>query len=121
MLFVLPILGVLALAHRYLQTYAPTNVRIRRVRSSTPCWRTVAALFALAWLLLLGMHALVDAVETGAPAWLNLLVLILAGDAIKVGCLAIGAALRAMGAFGSRVVARDSRSSQPTSIEWTRV
>ena len=47
----------------------------------------------LAGLLLVGMHVLAEAVAAGAPGWLNLVVLVLAWDAIKVGGLALGVVL----------------------------
>ena len=42
------------------------------------------------------MHALAEAVADGAPSWLNLVVLLLAWDSIKLGVLSILEALRAM-------------------------
>lgn len=91
MLFMLtlPIIIAVAAMHRYLQTYAPTNVLARRTRAQGPRWRTAAVLIVLATALLLAMHALGEAVANGAPGWLNLLVLVLAWDATKIGLLAI--------------------------------
>jgi hypothetical protein len=89
LMLALPIIIAVAAMHRYLQTYAPTNVLARRVRAQAPRWRTAAVLIVLATALLLAMHALGEAVANGAPGWLNLLVLVLAWDAIKIGLLAI--------------------------------
>jgi hydrogenase/urease accessory protein HupE len=98
MLFMLalPIIIAVAAMHRYLQTYAPTNVLARRVRAQAPRWRTAAVLIVLATALLLAMHALGEAVANGAPGWLNLLVLVLAWDAIKCGVVALATALRTL-------------------------
>jgi hypothetical protein len=40
------------------------------------------------------MHVVANAVSAGAPGWLNVLVLALAWDAIKVGWLAVSVLLR---------------------------
>lgn len=87
MLFMLavPILLVVASVHRYLALYAPSNLLVRRVRARQARPRTVAALLALSAVLLVAMHAVAEAVGAGAPGWLNLVVLILAWDAIKIG------------------------------------
>ena len=105
MLFLLavPIFCGVALGHRYLQIHAPSNVLIRKVRGSAPGWRTAAGLVAMGAFLLLLTHALAEAIAVGAPAWLNLVVLLLAWDAIKVECLAMSVGLRALGVAGRRV------------------
>src|SRR5688500_3872234 len=105
-LLVLPVLGVVALAYRYFQIYAPSNVLARRVRTSPPSLRRVVGLLLLALVLLSAMHALAEAVASGAPAWLNLVVLLLAWDAIKVSYLAIGVWLRALAMACRRVAGR---------------
>ena len=94
MLLFIPIFYVVACAHRYLQLFAPSNLLIARVRTSPPRWRTVMLLMALAYALVGAMHFLSTAIENGAPGWLNLLVMVLAWDAIKIGLLAVMATLR---------------------------
>lgn len=93
-LIAVPVVSCVVLFLRYLQIYAPSNVLIRTVQSAPPRWRTVPALLALAVALLVAMHIVAQAVERGAAGWLNLLVLVLAWDAIKVGWLAMGVAAR---------------------------
>lgn len=83
-LLALPVISCVALLGRHLQIYGPTNMLIRHFRSAPPRWRTVSALAALAAALLIAMHAVAVAVEHGAPGWLNLFVIVLAWDAIKV-------------------------------------
>jgi hypothetical protein len=88
-LLALPVIIGVAALHRYLQCCAPTNLLTRRVRAQEPRWRIVAALIVVAAVLLIAMHALSEAVASGAPGWLNLLVLVLAWDAIKMAVLAM--------------------------------
>lgn len=95
-LLLLPIVGCIAQFWRYLQIYAPSNMLIRHVRSAPPRWRTVLSLLALAITLLGTMHVLSQAIVRGAPGWLNILVVVMAWDAIKVGCLAVLVLLRAL-------------------------
>lgn len=97
-LLVLPVISCVALLWRYLQIYAPSNVLARKVRLAPPRWRTAMALAALTTALLVAMRATAQAVECGAPAWLNLIVLVLAWDAIKIGLVGIVAMLRSIGA-----------------------
>lgn len=103
-LLALPVFCAAALGHCYLQIYAPSNVLIRKIRGSAPNWRTAAGLVALGALLLLLTHALAEVIAVGAPAWLNLLVLLLAWDAIKIECLATSVGLRALAAAGREVI-----------------
>jgi hypothetical protein len=112
-LLVIPVLGVVALVYRYFQIYAPSNVLTRRVRTSTPTLRSATGLLLLTLVLLSLMHALAEAVATGAPVWLNLVVLLLAWDAIKVGCLTIGVWLRALAMACRRMARAGARSSRP--------
>lgn len=111
-LLVIPVLGAVALVYRYFQIYAPSNVLTRRVRASTPSLRRATGLLLLALVLLSAMHALAEAVASGAPAWLNLVVLLLAWDAIKVGCLTIGVWLRVLAMACRRVAGRGARSAR---------
>ncbi|NYE38655.1 hypothetical protein F4692_003805 [Nocardioides cavernae] len=78
MLLALPIIAAVALAHRYLRLYAPSNLLIRRVRASRPTMSTFAAMLTVAAGLIVGTKVLSDAVAAGAPGWLNLVVLVLA-------------------------------------------
>lgn len=105
-LLALPIFCGAAVAHRYLQLYGPSNVVVRRVRYAPPRLGTAAALLLLAATLLLAMHVIAQAIASGAPGWLNLVVLVLAWDAIKFACLAIGVVLRALASAVRRVLRR---------------
>jgi hypothetical protein len=87
-LLALPIIVAVAAMHRYLHYYAPTNLLARCVRAHEPRLSTAAVLIVLAGLLLVAMHVLAEAVAHGAPGWLNLIVLVLAWDAIKLAALA---------------------------------
>ena len=89
LLLALPVIAAVALAHRCLMLYAPSNVLICRRRASQPRVRTVAAVLAVAAAALVAMKVVADAVVAGAPGWLNLVVLVLAWDAIKMGWLAM--------------------------------
>lgn len=95
LLFALPVIATVTVVHRYLQLYAPTNLLVRRLRAEEPRWRTAAVLVVVGASLLMATHTATSAVANGAPGWLNLLVLVLAWDAIKVGALAICTAIRA--------------------------
>lgn len=56
---------------------------------SRPTLRTCAMLVVLAAGLLAAMKVAADAVAAGAPGWLNLFVLVLAWDAIKIGAATV--------------------------------
>ena len=101
-LLALPVIVAVAAMHRYLQCYAPTNLLARRVRAREPHWRTAAALSALAAALLVAMHILAGIIANGAPRWLNVVVLVLAWDAIKCGVIALATALRTLCAVHAR-------------------
>ncbi|KRF32292.1 hypothetical protein [Nocardioides sp. Soil805] len=88
-LLAIPVIVAVALAHRSVQAVAPSNLLVRRVRSAQPRWRTGALLLGLAMVLLLTMHIVANAASAGFPGWLNLVVLVLAWDALKVGWLAV--------------------------------
>jgi hypothetical protein len=92
-LLAIPVIVAVALVHRVIQV-APSNLLVRSVRSARSGGRVAAALFGLAMVLVLATHVIADAVSAGAPAWLNLVVLVLAWDALKVGWLAVGVILR---------------------------
>jgi|GEM_PF-1840836 len=106
LLLAFPVLLTVGLVHRYLQNYAPSNVLVRRVRSTHPRARTAAGLLAIACVLLIAMHVAAVAVAAGAPGWLNLVVLVLAWDALKVAWLAGGAMIRTLSGRGHRMVGR---------------
>lgn len=89
LLLALPVFATIALMHRCLQTYAPTNRLVRRVRLAAPRLRIAVGLLTAAAVLLIAMHMVGVAVASGAPGWLNLVVLVLAWDAIKIGWLAL--------------------------------
>ena len=61
------------------------------------------ALAGIAGVLLIAMHAVAAAVAGGASGWLNLVVLILAWDAIKLGVAALATFLRATWTGARRV------------------
>lgn len=94
MLLALPVIAAVALAHRYLVLYAPSNVLIHRVQATEPALRTAAAMLAMATSLMVALKMVLDAMAAGAPGSLNLVVLVLAWDGIKIGWLAIIVAVR---------------------------
>jgi hypothetical protein len=108
-LLALPVFAAVALAHRYLQMYAPTNRLVRRVRMAAPRFRTAFGLLAAAAVLLSAMHMVAKAVAAGAPGWLNLVVLVLAWDAIKVSWLAVVVLVRLVAFGGRRLIGRSAR------------
>ena len=89
-LLAIPVIAAVAITHRFIQAVAPSNLLVRSVRSAAPRWAIAAALLGLAMTLLVTMHVVAYAVSAGAPGWLNLLVLVLAWDALKFGWLAVG-------------------------------
>ena len=93
-LFAIPVIVAVALVHRLVQVVAPSNLLVRRVRAAPPRWRTAMLLLGLAASLLATMHGIASAISAGAPTWLNVLVLVLAWDALKVGWLAVEVAVR---------------------------
>lgn len=109
LLLALPVFAAVALAYRYLQLYAPSNLLTRQVRAAPPHWRTVLALVALTTVLLIAMHTVAQAIARGAPGWLNMVVLVLAWDAIKFGLLAILTTARAT----ARIVRKGVRATPP--------
>lgn len=106
MLLALPVIAAVAVAHRYLVLYAPSNVLIRRVRATAPALRTAAAMLAVTSSLIVALSVVSDALAAGGPGWLNLVVLVLAWDAIKIGWLAIAVLLRWVGIAARRTVGR---------------
>jgi hypothetical protein len=94
LLLAIPVLASVALAHRFLQTYAPSNVLVRRVRSARPRLGVAAGLIGTAMVLLAMVHVVASAAAAGAPGWLNVVVLVLAWDAIKFSLAAVGIVCR---------------------------
>lgn len=92
-LLALLVFATVARAHQYLQMYAPTDRLIRRVRMAVPRLPTAVGLLAIAVVFLIAMHMVAEAVEVGAPGWLNLLVLVLAWHAIKLALLGVSTLL----------------------------
>jgi len=109
MLLALPVLLVVTRAHRHLQVYAPSNVLIRQVQMSRPRLRTCGMLVVLSAGLLVAMKVVADAVVTGAPGWLNLVVLVLAWDAVKIMGVAVVVAIRCVMFPKPRLDARGAR------------
>lgn len=115
MLLALPVIAAVALVHRYLVLYAPSNVLIRRVRATAPALSSAAAMLGVASSLIVALNVVSDAVAAGAPGWLNLVVLVLAWDAIKIGWLAIAVLSRWIRLATRRLVGgRDLRVHAPS-------
>lgn len=104
LLLTLPVFVAVATVHRYLQPNAPSNLLAIRVRSTLPTFRMAGVLLALAVVLMTAMHALAERVAAGAPGWLNLVVLVLAWDGIKVALLAARSGLGALALAARRAV-----------------
>lgn len=111
-LLALPAVVAVAATHRYLRIYAPSNVIVRQALSATPRWRIVAALLAFAAVLLIAVRAVAEEVAAWAPGWLNLVVLVLAWDAIKVVILAVHVGLRVV-VRGAVMTSRVARTNCP--------
>lgn len=116
MLFVLalPILITAAGMHRYLQRYAPSNLLARRVCTAEPTFRMGVALMACSAVLLVLMHVLAEVIAAGAPGWLNLAVLVLAWDVIKLTLVALVVAARSLAALPQRA----GRRIAPRRASW---
>jgi hypothetical protein len=116
-LLALPVIAAVAAFHRYLQCCAPSNLLARRVRTARPTFPMAVGLLALAAVLLVLMHVLVEAIASGAPGWLNLVVLVLAWDAIKSGMLATLTAMRRGVSVIRRIRRPLRRGVSPTSAQ----
>lgn len=88
-----PVVILVAITLRLLQTFAPSNILIARVRASRPSFRIAVGLTALTLVLVSGAHGLGIAIENGAPGWLNLVVLVLLWDAMKFAWMAVLSAI----------------------------
>jgi hypothetical protein len=78
---------LVATAYYWLQDHTPTNRWVARLRAN-PTWRGCAASLALGLVCLVAAGTLGTLIQHGAPGWLNLVVLILGYDAIKLTVLA---------------------------------
>jgi hypothetical protein len=85
---------VAAVAHRYLQVYAPSNAIVALVRREQPRLRVASGLFVLSTALATGAIFLAEWAANGGPGWLNLLVLIAIWDAFKFAFLALAIIVR---------------------------
>lgn len=113
-LLAIPVIVAVAFVHRLTQVVAPSNLLVRSVRSARPRGRVAAALLGLAAFLFIAMHVVANEVSAGAPGWLNVVVLVLAWDALKVGWLAVGVILRSTVGVVRRSLGRASHVAQPT-------
>jgi hypothetical protein len=95
-LLALPVIVAVAAMHRFVAVFAPTNVLVRRARTQEPRWEASAVLAVFAVGLLVIMHLVAVALANGAPGWLNLVVVLLAWDAIKLGQVAALQACRSI-------------------------
>lgn len=115
-LLALPVIAVVSAVHRYLQCCAPSNLLTRRVRGATPTFRMAAVLLALAAALLVLMHVVAEAIgASGGPGWLNLVVLLLAWDVIKLTLVALVVAARSLAALPQRT----GRRIAPRQAAWS--
>lgn len=96
MLLFIPIVYVVACAQRYLQLSAPSNLLVAWVRRSPPRWGIAVLLLGLAYGLIWASHHLSMVIQHGAPGWLNVVVLILAWDSVKVALLGILTAVQCL-------------------------
>jgi hypothetical protein len=108
-LLIIPVLAAVALAHRNLQIYAPTNVLSRKVRGSAPSFSRATGVLVVALAMLLVMHRLAKEIDDGDSPWLNPVVLLLAWDAIKLGLLGIHTSARAFASACRAAIGRLGR------------
>lgn len=92
-----------AATHRYLQTYAPSNVLLAHVRGTRPRLRVVIALLAIAAALMAGAFALSERAASGGPGWLHLLGLATIWDSFKFAVLALAEVTRCAAATLRRI------------------
>ena len=88
-LLAVPVVLAVVTGHRLVVTFAPTNILIRHFRARQATWGTAAGLALVAAALVGSVHAIGEAVTRGAPGWLNIVVVILAWDAIKLMCASL--------------------------------
>lgn len=102
-LIAIPVIVLVASCHGLVQAVAPTNMLIRAVKSTVPRWGTAVGLLALSMILVCGAHALTRKVAGDGPGWLNLVILVLVWDSIKMGLLAALVTVRCLVRFFSRL------------------
>lgn len=106
LIFLLAVSGA-ALARRYLQVYAPSNVVLARVRRARPRLRVAVGLFALSTTLAASAFAITEWVVNGGPRSMNLVIIIAIWDAFEFTFTAITIALcRAPSARRERSLSR---------------
>lgn len=114
-LLAMPVVVAVMTIQRSLAVAAPSNILIARLQSARLSLLGAGAICTLALTLLAIAHRLSDDVTHGAPGWLNLVILVLLWDTIKLvltaASVTAGAAIE-----GVRRAVRqpDSRQSRPT-------
>jgi len=113
-LLAIPVVVAVAFAYCLVEAVAPTNMLIAHMRGTWPSLIAPGVLSAVALLLVTSAHGISLAIARGAPDWLNLIVLILLWDAIKLGLLAlrefVRVGLHSVGVT-TRVTSRPARSA----------
>ncbi|MCR1785861.1 hypothetical protein KVF89_25220 [Nocardioides carbamazepini] len=97
MLLIASVIVPVALVHRYLHPYAPSNLllaRWRRRRSRRI--HDAAVLIALGFAAIALAHAVHLVVLSGAPRWLYVVVMLLAWDGMKFAGFGVVTAMRVM-------------------------
>ena len=94
MLILVPAMCLATAVRRYLQTYAPSNAMVARVRRERPRLGVVGGLLVLSAALAFGTLILADWAASGGPGWLNLLALLAVWDCFKFTFLALAETLR---------------------------
>lgn len=113
LLLIVPVVVVVAAIHRVLQLYAPSNVLIAHLRASRPTFRAAAGVGTLAFVMAWLGHGAAGRVAQDGPGWLNLIVLLLFWDAIKLGAMACLTPFRALALSARSTVAERFRARQP--------
>lgn len=98
-----------ALVYRCFQTYAPSNILIRHLRSPDARRWTLPIALASAVAYLLATRGFTLAIENGAPGWLNLLVFYCAWNAIRFALIAATAMLSQPVRLARRLLAPRAR------------
>lgn len=98
--------------HRYLYTYAPSNILIRHLRSpSGQKWALpISAVLGVAYFS--ATVRLTTLIEAGGPGWLNLIALISAWNAIKLTWVALASAV----AIPRRLLSRRPHSDRTEAV-----
>lgn len=114
-LLAIPVMAAVSLAYRLVQAAAPSNMLIAHVRGRRPRFHGAACLAALALALVTLAHGVALAISSGAPGWLNLVEVVLAWDAIKIGLLAASLVARSAIPPGLRKGSRHQSSLREAS------